>query len=147
MSRGRPPKSTAQHKADGTYNVTRHRNRADVNWPAHAPEPPADLTPYAYNMWQTYIATCPPEMLSEVDSTVLEQACRWGAISAELTTFVEHNPLQLDVLKAAATASQKFYAYCSKLGLSPVDRARLKAPDPKSLDDDPLDSMLRITAG
>ena len=145
--KGRPPKTTAQHKAEGTFRTTRHRNRADANWSPMSPEPPDDLTPAAKQIWRSYMDGCPQEMLASIDGQMLATACQWGAMAYELTTYCAHNILEFEAQKAAARATDKFNALSSKLGMSPVDRARLKAPDPKSLDDDPLDSMLKISAG
>lgn len=143
--RGRPPKTTAQHKADGTLRSNRHSDRSDHQWPSNLPEPPADLTPYALRMWRRYVEIAPPGIIATIDFETLEQACRWAAIASELTTFVEHNPLQIDVLKAAATATQKYYGYTSKLGLSPVDRARIKLDTGTNEDDDPMVKLLKMT--
>lgn len=42
--KGRPPKDTTRHKADGTYQQSRHKNRVDVDPIDSLPDPPKDYS-------------------------------------------------------------------------------------------------------
>lgn len=119
--------------------------RSDANWHSTAPQAPHDLTPYARKMWDDFVANAPPTLLATCDLTVLASCCQWGSIAYEQTTFYAHNPLQIDVGQAAAKAVDKFLSLSARVGMSPIDRARLKTPVEKKDDDDPMAVLLKIT--
>ncbi len=49
--KGRPPKSTAQHKAQGTYQKVRHANRLEVSTVSEIPTAPAGYSKEKAEMW------------------------------------------------------------------------------------------------
>jgi P27 family predicted phage terminase small subunit len=53
--RSRTPKSTAQHKADGTYQKSRHRDRVEQPPVSGNPLPPPDFTERQTYWWNHYV--------------------------------------------------------------------------------------------
>jgi phage terminase small subunit len=136
--RGRPPRPTAELIADGSYRADRHGHRADVQFAGDKPDEPEGLGEYGGQLWRDYFACAPPDLLIQIDSACLEDACRtWERIS-QYQRILSADPLELKVAAALIQAQRVFLNYSARLGLSPVDRARLKAPPKPKQDDNPL---------
>lgn len=80
--KGRPPKNTAQHKRDGTYNATKHRDRKSFPKLDALPEAPDYFTDFQRERWDK-VATMlhADDMLSDRFLSALEALCnvwqRW----------------------------------------------------------------------
>ena len=77
---GRPPKSTAQHKKDGTYNATKHRDRLQHPILEAIPAPPDYFTAGQSEKWNMICAMLKRDgMLSDTYLELLERYCNaWG---------------------------------------------------------------------
>ena len=144
---GRPPKTAAQHKADGTFRKDRHGARAELAIRPGAPEMPDDLDEDGIGLWQKIIETLPAEVLSELDSYGLADCCRWWSVMVRCHRFVRDNPADKESISLLNTATNHFHKYSAKFGLSPVDRARLKSPPKQDDEFDPIAAVLKMTAG
>lgn len=142
--RGRPPKSKAQHKRDGTFVPSRHANRLDDS--AFAGElPPCPLTGTAAELWAQVVKASPEGQLRAIDESHLAGLCKWGSeyerINDALRDVDPVDPAHYRLLCAAAMAWKHFAAASSRFGMTPVDRARLKAPAVEQKEDDPLSAL------
>ena len=94
-------------------------------------------------VWNLIVENTAPDVLNQVDSVMLQGACRWY----EKFQYWDTAPAELgiDAYKADCMASmcwKSFMAISSKFGLSPIDRAKVKldagqqgAKKKKSLED------------
>lgn len=142
---GRPPKPTAQHKVEGTYNSTRHKARIDGTFETGKPAKPESLSGRASLCWDLIVAGTPDSVLCLVDGLSLEAAARWFAKWDEWMTNIEQNPGGYKGQILAGHAWNQFQTIASKFGLTPADRAKIKAPDGPG-EDDPLVSLLKRRA-
>ena len=132
------PKPIAQHKADGTFRADRHGKRAAVEvGGGEVLKAPATLHKSMRPMWRRVVATLDPSWLAGADVWLLaglvealhfqqEAAGKLAALGTVVKTAngdVHRNPYFMiwrQSLEVVRTLS-------SKLGLSPLDRARLLA--------------------
>jgi phage terminase small subunit len=142
---GRPPKTSAQHKADGTYRKDRQGRRAEAMFRPGAPQQPPGFDDDAKRIWKMIVDQVPSEVLSTLDAFALEDCCRWYSLLCKYHQLLADDPLEEQLLKSANEASKNFKQYCAKFGLSPVDRARIKAPPPASDDIDPIAAIVKMT--
>jgi P27 family predicted phage terminase small subunit len=74
--KGRPPKTTAQHKADGTYHATKHRDRQTFPMLDAIPKHPAYFSKEQAVKWNTICAMLQRDgMLSDTYLELLERYC------------------------------------------------------------------------
>lgn len=106
---------------------------------------PDGMGPDAERMWTEIVQQVPDEVLSTLDAFALEDCCRWYALSIAYHRQLTADPLDREIGKLAAVASQKLLAYASRFGLTPTDRARIKAPPPASDDIDPIAAIVKMT--
>jgi hypothetical protein len=143
---GRPAKPTAQHKVDGTYNSTRHGKRIDGAFQVGKPAKPSTLQGRASEAWDLIVEGTPDSVLCLVDALSLEAASRWFAKWDQWMTNIEESPGGYKEQILAGHAWNQFQTIASKFGLTPADRAKIKAPDGPS-EEDPLVSLLKRRAG
>ncbi len=134
------PKSILDHKLAGTYRADRHGGRADAKCVPGAPlddDDKGEFSDYEKEILDAIMASLPAEVFCTCDATVLSAACTWGAqirhISDDLRSPKRIYP-RYRLLIELALATKNFLAAASKLGLSPVDRARLQVPDVPMVD-------------
>lgn len=142
---GRPPKPTAQHKIEGTYNSTRHKDRIDDVFEQGVPEKPSTLKGRASEAWDLITSGTPDAILCLVDQLSLEAAARWFAKWDQWMTNIEETPGGYKEQILAGHAWNQFQTIASKFGLTPADRAKIKAPEGQK-EDDPLVEMLKQRA-
>jgi P27 family predicted phage terminase small subunit len=118
--------------------------------PIGRPEAPAHLTAEQRERWQDIVSSLPDELLSSADVQALErmsvawaafrQACvlinQSGLLTRGQHGEVVYNPL----LRVRQTAATEMHVCGLLLGLSPLARTRLTAPDQE--DTDPLTVLL-----
>lgn len=77
---GRKPKSTAQHKQEGTYNATKHRDRLAFPILDEIPKPPEYFTKEQAEKWSHICGMLKRDgMLSDTYLELLERYCNaWG---------------------------------------------------------------------
>lgn len=134
---GRPPKPTELHRKHGTRQ--RHENTAVTPLLVGGrtlPEAPPGLTKEERERWDWMIAVLGgAELLDRADLHVVEFAskaiCRARAAAEEIRKhglIIEGrfgSPVENPAVKAERDAVRIFLVCGEKLGLSPVDRARL----------------------
>lgn len=147
--RGRPPKTTEQHKADGTYQPVRHAKRLNLPAISEAPPPPADFDEAHKIAW---VAFC---------ETMKQHGILTGADHYAIRTFVESevtakttyaillaegfmqdgrkHPLHMVYAEAVKTMR----ALYDQFGLTPRSRMNLKVEKPKQEDESPFERMIR----
>lgn len=133
------PKPIAQHLEDGTYRADRHAKRASVEV-GEGPQrlkPPPTLNPRLRPLWRKVTATVDPRWLATADTWLLAglvEAIYFQQQAADmlvkLGTVVKTN--NGDVHKAPhwmiwRQSVEVVRTLSGKLGLSPLDRARLVA--------------------
>lgn len=114
------------------------------------PEPPAHLTAEQLDRWQDIVGSLPVELLSRADVQALERmSVAWAAFrqasvlinqSGLLTRGQRGEPVYNPLLRVRAAAAEEMQQCGMQLGLSPLARTRLTAPDQE--DTDPLTVLL-----
>ena len=135
----RPRKPKALLKLHGTERDDRHADRFDDAGMAVGLVKPADLGSDAAAMWDEIVPHIEGNGTAKaVDRPMVVSACQWWARYVEAqrrmdsAEYADANPVVLtQLLSLAGSAWKNFNAAAGKLGLSPVDRAKLAA-DPKT---------------
>ena len=131
---GRPPKSTAEHKRNGTFKATRHGNRVDSLMSTGKPRMPKGLSLDAQAAWKLIVKELPPEALNPADCFALELACNSFAMARQAAKVGDW--------KTQKEASLDFRGWASRFGLTPVDRAKIAAPVKEEGDE--LDDLAKL---
>lgn len=123
-------KSKEQHIIDGTYRPDRHEDILEYAQLQNIPEPPEDFSQPESVYWYSYaISLKETGSLCEVYLTTLSDLCRWEHIKDELTKAVElvsGNNINR-TLNDAIKASDMVMKLRSKLGVTPVDKSKVKS--------------------
>jgi phage terminase small subunit len=120
-------KSTAELRLAGTFRDDRHGERIDEIAATGRPRKPDWLKGEAGRAWDFVVSSMAPGVLAKADSLVLAGACEWWSEWREYRRkriSGEGDPYKLLVM--AATAWKQFMVCAAKLGLSPVDRTKLR---------------------
>lgn len=151
--KGRKPKPTAQHKKEGTYNATKHRDR--MTFPALDDIPPAPqyFTREQKAKWAVFCTMLKrDEMLSDTYLELLERYCNcwqtWSKARQEvdqfgITLFNEKNQafknpavlVEKDMLALMVRILEQF-------GYTPRAAMSMKQTGSKKEDDDPIMRLL-----
>ena len=144
---GRKPKTTAQHMADGTYNVTRHGSRLNVPPSEKIPEPPKHYDAAHRKEWADICqALNQIGQLTVVDTYAIQTfvEARILATTTYQTILAEgmvvdgrKNPAHL----IYAEAVKPLRSLYDEFGLTPLARTRLKTEEPAEGSGDPLDFL------
>lgn len=125
----RTPKPVEQHVLDGTYRKDRHGPLPDEG-DFKPPEMPPGIGDLAAQFWER-ITELLKGVVRDRDGPQLHQLCFWWAQweTCEIAlTGLEIGTIQhARVFNAASTASQNFDRIARRFGLTPADRAALKA--------------------
>lgn len=130
-------KSISQHRRDGTYRADRHGRRATAEKRSVQLKIPDTLDPSMRRMWKRVVGTLDADWMAAADTWLLAglvEAVYWQAQAAQalardgtviktVNGDVHRNPhfmIWRQAMEAVRTLS-------AKLGLSPLDRARLLA--------------------
>lgn len=108
MHAGRKPKPTHLHAVEGTYNSTRHKDRAEEPQPTGTPIIPKSVRGKALTIWNETVKAAP--WLTEANSRLLAVWCK---LAVELDTGNLKN-----VVASRITA---FRTLGSELGLSKIN--------------------------
>jgi phage terminase small subunit len=119
---GRPPKPTKLHVLQGTYEAKRHAARNEPEPAGDLPRPPSLLRGEARAEWNRVVAAMGPTgVLTAADRALLTVHCQmWARFVAQ-----EFGP-EAEGCSAAFLAT--FASIAGKLGLTPSDRVKLRAP-------------------
>jgi P27 family predicted phage terminase small subunit len=155
---GRPPKPTALHQLEGTYNPSRHgRKRASEPQPTgNLDEPPDWLNDSQRDAWHYAIANAPAYLLKKLDREMLAIWCVHAdnlrlAVTTQNRLNMRSPGLPLLIRTPAGTAaspyvdvidkcSKNMFRAATELGFSPAARPRIR------LEDDPLTAASMPTA-
>lgn len=129
----RPRKPTEKHILDGTFRKDRHGPPADVlgdDVAAKPPERPAGLAPTAAVFWDRIIGLL-EGVVRERDGPQLHQLCfwwsQWETAELSLQDYEIGTIAHTRIFNAASTASQNFDRIARRFGMTPVDRAAMRA--------------------
>ena len=145
----RPPKPTAQHKANGSYRSDRHRPMPLS--PGKPPRAPAWLSEMAKGKWRAAARLLADVgLLTPLDLDALAAYCEtWAAwrkavetIEREGATFTSSAGLvkRHPAVAIAAQAGRDLLAWAERLGLTPAARLRMRVEPPE--EKDPLEALL-----
>jgi P27 family predicted phage terminase small subunit len=114
------------------------------------PEVPSHLTAEQRDRWEDIVSSLPKELLTRADTQVLERmSVAWAAFrqasilinqSGLLTRGANNEPVRNPLLIVRNTAAAEMHECGQALGLSPLARTRLTAPE--SAEEDPLSILL-----
>lgn len=149
---GRPPKSTAQHKADGTYNATKHRDRVQYPLLDTIPKPPTGFKQEQAAKWNTICATLHRDgMLSDTYLHLVELYCnawqRWYEAKREVDkTGITFDTDSGQTKQNPAVAIEKEMMalqlrILQDLGYTPRAAMSMKTPGAGKQEDDPLNFL------
>lgn len=132
MPGGRPRKPTAAKILDGTYRPDRDGSPEQVVSAAGSPEPPPELQGDALAFWRRVIpGLCERNCAAVCDASALAMMCEWWAryrrYSEALDAMIptDKGTYQMTVLCGIATTN--FDKLAARFGLTPSDRAKLRA--------------------
>lgn len=149
--KGRPPKDTAKHKQDGTYNVTRHAPRLVLPSIDKFPPPPVGFDKDHTEAWKWICERCRASgNLTAADPVAMEVFCK-----ALVTSRLEYAAIQKEgsIIESARgmVKNPRWNVYDSavmvlrqmfdQFGLTPLARMRLKNPEKPMESSDPLDFL------
>ncbi len=140
----RPPKTTAQHIKDGTYQPCRHSRRVDaIIQNSDMPPPPEELGEYGKEMWLDVCESLPKEVLVKIDVFQLLGMCEWWQQWRELQKAIATcndvlDPTYYKLNQMTAVVWKHFAAASSRFGMTPSDRAKIKITEKEKDDGDPL---------
>ena len=139
----RPPKSTAQHVADGTYEPSRHDGRGDVTLAIGVPDAPSRLTGRGLELWEIVTGTLPEDAQSRLDTATLEGACWWWGRFCDVRERIDAGGCdEYKGMIMAATYWKQFALMAAKFGMSPADRCKLKLSAGENKES-PLEMLLK----
>lgn len=146
-SGGHNAKTTAQHKADGTFQKCRHAVRLDNEETEGKPVKPADLNQVQNAVWDEVVRYLPDGCVGRIDTVALREMCRWYDLYANAMSAWECDPLDKDARLAASAAWDRFWRIVQDFGATPVARTRLqlKNTDPNK-EQSPMQALLDLAA-
>ncbi len=150
---GRPPKSTAQHKADGTYHATKHRDRLKYPILDAIPKPPTGFTKEQVVKWNIICGTLQRDgMLSDTFLHLVELYCnawkRWceGAQEVDKTGITFGTDSGQTKQNPAVAIEKEMMALqlriLQDMGYTPRAAMSMKSTGQEKQDDDPLAFLL-----
>lgn len=147
---GRPPKTTAEHKRDGTFREDRHGGRGDNIEFAGTPQKPRGFGKDESWLWDLIVGGLPEAAQSQLDTPALIGLCRWWVIWKRYDEQLAEMPdVELSTGNAwklvcgAGSAWKHFCGFAGRFGLSPSDRTKLQGLSAGNEDADPLDILKR----
>ncbi len=149
---GRKPKSTAQHKAEGTYNATKHRDRLAFPMLDTIPKPPGYFTKEQVAKWNGICAMLKRDgMLSDTYLELLERYCNawltwWKArqhVDSKGLTYISNtgNPHQNPSVQIEKEMLALMLRILQDFGYTPRSAMAIKVPGGKD-DADPMAEFL-----
>ena len=131
--RGRKRRPVESRLLDGTYEPGRHGPLPDADEPTDPPIRPADLTGNARKFWDELVRLL-ANVARERDGPLLADLCRWRAELARVRVELKRTRPGAkgynQLLIGAGICSDKMDKIASRFGLTPSDRARLRAESP-----------------
>lgn len=123
---GNPRKPTSELKLHGAYRKDRHGDRVDQLLSPAVPARPDGLDSIAAEHWDRIVQHIGRTgALTAIDSEAIELAARYWSLWKRAVRRCEKRPMDRDFRIQAVAYGQEWGKAASKLGLNPVDRARL----------------------
>jgi len=125
----RPPKSIESLKLHGGYRKDRHgeREATQVVVPSSLPAKPEGLTEDAEKHWDRIIEHIGSTgAVGDIDGEAMETAARYWSLWRKAITLCEADPTDKPARMNAVAFGQQWLKAAEKLGLTPVDRMRLR---------------------
>ena len=141
--RGRPPKSAAQHAADGTFRKDRHGSRAELQISPAKPTVPRGLPPEARALWRRVVAELPAEALSRLDGEALRAYCVAWSIYRRIEPLMVDNPTDKDIRIAWTAVLSTLDKLGQQFGWTPRSRSSLRLPAEADETADPFAEFIR----
>lgn len=159
---GRPAKSIEDHIKDGTYNVTRHRNRGVSFESLEQMSVPEELNKAAAEKWETIIPQLMEKgLITEVDFPELKDAFIHYGTAQDCLSYVNENfpnhaeylaslnlcKGQCNLLNSYSSCMDYYNKIMHKFGATPMERMKIKV-EPKKEDagDDFIKALMKTGA-
>jgi len=133
----RQPKSSDQHRQDGTFRANRHADRLEL--PSDAPEPPEGLSEGQLALWRDVCSSIP---VASLDRWALIALVDCWALLEAATEAYKADPADKMSRCAWSNCCDQFGKLCRSFGLTPLARTAIKKSDPKPEESDPVLAML-----
>lgn len=131
-SGGHNRKSTAAHKAAGTFRNDRHANKADdVEGPAMDLTPPGRLNEGAREVWQRVVETLQDNALRVVDQDALAAYCETVDIHNVIAPQFRADPLDKELRITWKEVSAVMDRLGRQFGWTPQARAAINVTPPE----------------
>lgn len=125
--RGRPPKTTNELKLHGTFRRHRHGARSEPEATGSLVKP-AGLSPVASAHWDEVAPRLTWARAS--DSPAVRTLCEMWELYRAAFDAAKKAPADKELRCAVLGYKQAWESLASKLGLTPVDRTRIRADEP-----------------
>lgn len=141
---GRPQKSVAKHKKDGTYQKCRHEKRAENSGKFNsAITKPEGLDEIAGSHWDEVIAQLSDTgVIKTIDSASIRAMCECWSLYRSLYPLHYADPMDKDVRLAMHAALEKWNYYMCRFGMTPADRAKLRPDSVPEVEVDPFAAFM-----
>lgn len=124
-------KPIEQHVIEGTYREDRHGPLTTADMPEPPPERPAKLTEAEAAVWNEVVAGVLVGVVKKRDVPTLVELCRWvvraDRIAGKLDTMRPGVKGFTSLTTAAAIATDKILAMSARIGMTPLDRAKVRS--------------------
>ena len=131
-------KTTAEHKRDGTYNVTRHKKRVDTKFTPATPDVDSSHDAVAKKLRRQILASYPKGVLTSMDGATLNAACELYSQWVSMRGATESKEVN-----ARCRIWAQFMEIAGKFGMTPADRAKLKVETGDDKEADPIQELMR----
>lgn len=151
--KGRKPKTTEQHRKDGTYNATKHRDRLSFPLLDAIPKPPQYFTNEQAAKWNLFCTMLKrDDLLSDTFLELLERYCNAWLTWWKAKADIDKNGICFDTdsgqrkVNPAVQIEKEMLALMLRIlqdfGHTPRAAMAIKVPGGGSHDDDPIMSIL-----
>ena len=124
---GRRPKSSADHKRDGTFRADRHGNRADLKLPpATNREPPEDMAAEGKELWHRVVESMPKESFTLISREGLVAYCEAWLMLRLVTPIAFADPSDKNKRIAWKSAIETVDKLGRQFGWTPSAAASIK---------------------
>lgn len=133
MARGRPRIPLERLKLVGSFRANEHAGRLNEPQMAGVPVKPRGMSKEVSAVWDRYI----PQLLAmrtvkEIDTDAVVAACEMWVLYQKAHRSAMRYPTDKEVRGAVVAYYASWEKAAAKLGLNPIDRAKMSAPpEPK----------------
>lgn len=137
MAKGRPPKPTTRHKADGTYQPVRHANRLEAQPAKSLPDPPPEFDGRHADKWRELVSNMQDMgTLANQDLDSIRAYVVFFFRFADANETINKQGTIVDgkvnpAWRIMIESQKELRALWTAFGLTPADRARIKIEKPK----------------